>query len=117
GPPQGIEQPFGVMDSLGVTGDLAADHARRVGLPLRAAHPADTAAVEHFDVERAGRRAVVRTGGMADVDLRVDPGVLVHAETVTSKNAAAECIYPAIPMRIRKGMGLGAEISPAIGMD
>ena len=117
GAAQRIQQPLGMMDALGVARDLGADDAGRIGLLLRAAHPADAAAVEHLDVERAGRRAVVRTGGVTDVDLRRDPGVLVHAKTVTSIGGTAECIYPAIPMRIRKGTRLCAQIGPAIGVD
>ena len=64
-----------MMDALGVARDLGADDARGVGLLLGTPHPADAAAFDHLDVERAGRRAIVRTGGMADIDL----GVLVHA--------------------------------------
>ena len=87
-----IEQPLGMMDALGVARDLGADDAGRVGLLFRAADPADGAAVDHLDVERAGRRAVMRTGGMADVDL----GVLVHAFNKYHQNAgAAEGLYPA----------------------
>src|SRR5262249_46294313 len=79
GAAQRIEEPLGMVDALGIARDLGADDAGRVGLLLRTAHAANTAAVEHLDIERAGRRAVVRTGGMADLD----PGVLVHAKTVT----------------------------------
>ena len=64
-----------MMDPLGIARDLGADHARGLGLLLRAPHPADTAALDYLDVERARRRTIVRAGGMADVDF----GVLVHA--------------------------------------
>ena len=64
-----------MMNALGVARDLGADDTGRIGLQLGAAYPADRAAVDHLDVERAGRRAIVRTGGVADIDL----GVLVHA--------------------------------------
>src|SRR6476469_1331331 len=64
-----------MMNPLGVACDLGADHACSVGLQLGAANPADRAAVDHLDVERAGRRTIVRTGGVADIDL----GMLVHA--------------------------------------
>ena len=92
-----------MMDALGVARDLGADDAGRVGLLLRAAHPADAAAVDHLDIERAGRRAVMRTGGVADVDL----GVLVHVQNGNIKisgsrahlsgNAHAKCSYGACP--------------------
>ena len=75
GPAHRIEQPVGMMDALGIARDLGADDAGGVGLLLGTAHPADAAAVDHLDVERAGRWAIVRTGGMADIDL----GVLVHS--------------------------------------
>ena len=50
-----------MMDALGVAGDLGADDARRVALVRRAVHAADALAVDHLDVERANRRAIVRT--------------------------------------------------------
>ena len=60
--PQRLREAVGMMDALGVARDLGADHARRVGIVLGAAHAADRALAEHLDLERAGRRAVVRTG-------------------------------------------------------
>ena len=42
--------------------------------------------VEQLDVERAGRRAIVRTGRMADADLGLrDAGVLVHGRIFSRK--------------------------------
>src|SRR5205823_4581181 len=73
--------PFRMMDALGVAGDLGADHASRVGLLLRTADAANAAALDHFDIERAGRRAIVRTGGVADLDL----GALVHDQFRNTK--------------------------------
>ena len=70
-----MQQPVGMMNALGVARDLGADDAGGIGLQLGAADPADRAAVDHLDIERAGRRAIVRTGGVADIDL----GMLVHA--------------------------------------
>ena len=49
-----------MMDALGVAGDLRADHACRICLPLRATNAADTIGAEHFDIERADGRAIVR---------------------------------------------------------
>ncbi len=57
-----MQQPVRMMDALGVARDLRADHARRVEIVLGAAHAADRAAVEHLHFERAGGRAIVRTG-------------------------------------------------------
>jgi predicted ATPase len=55
------------------------------------------AAVDHLDIERAGRRTIVRTGGVADIDL----GMLVHAFKVTSNTELAERSYLQIPQRKR----------------
>src|SRR3954447_8307025 len=63
-----------MVDALGVTSDLGADHTGRIGLLLRAAHAADAAALDHLDIEGTSRGTIMRTGGVADLDL----GVLVH---------------------------------------
>src|SRR6202000_3284256 len=76
-----VHQPVRMMDALGIARDLGADHTGGIGLEFGTAHPADGLAVDHFDIERAGRRAVVRTGGMPDVDL----GVLVHSSRGSTK--------------------------------
>jgi hypothetical protein len=78
-----IGQPVGMMDALGVTCDLGADHARRVGLQLGAADPTDRGIIDHLDVEATGRRAIMRAGRVPDGDLAargrsLDFGVLVH---------------------------------------
>ena len=86
-----MEQPVGVMNALGVARDLGADHAGGIGLQLGAADPADRAAVDHLDVERAGRRTIVRTGGVTDIDL----GMLVHAFLLTLNAVVAEGVIPA----------------------
>ncbi len=76
-----IHQPVGVMDALGITGNLGADDAGGIGLLLGAAHPANRGTVDHLDIERAGRRAIMRTGRMPDLDL----GLLVHVTIATIK--------------------------------
>jgi hypothetical protein len=73
---QGMQQAVGVMDALRIARDLGADHARRIKIVGGAAHAADTAAVEHLDLERAGRGAVVRTGRRRDADRRTEG--LIH---------------------------------------
>ena len=74
----------GVMDAVGITRDLGADHAGRVAVVLRPVHPADAVAVEQLHVERTGRRAVVRAGRMADSYLGwLDAGMLVHGTYLT----------------------------------
>jgi hypothetical protein len=86
-PQQRLQQPVGMMDALGVARDLGADHAGRVVVVLGAAHPADAAAVDHLDVERAGRGAVVRTGGRCDRDVGADE--LIHGPPTLATESAA----------------------------
>jgi hypothetical protein len=63
---QGLRQPVGMMDALGIAGDLRADDACCVGIVRRAAHAADHAIVEHFDFERTGRGAIMRASRRGD---------------------------------------------------
>ena len=60
-----FEQAARMMNPFGVARDLGADDAVGIGVPARAAHPADGALVEHLDLERAGGGAIVRAGGVA----------------------------------------------------
>jgi hypothetical protein len=71
---QRMHQPVGMVDALGIARHLGADHARGVALQPGAAHPPDGVTIDHLDIEGAGGRTIMRTGGMPDVDL----GVLVH---------------------------------------
>ncbi len=63
---QRVRQAIGMIDALGVARDLGADHARGVGIVGRAADAADRVPVEDLDLERTGRRAIVRAGGSGD---------------------------------------------------
>src|SRR5262249_876293 len=82
---QRMEQPVGMMDALGVARDLGADHAERVVILLRAANAADRALVDRLDLWRAGRGAIVRTGGIADPRRRGKTRLhAVHAESSRS---------------------------------
>ena len=74
GADQRLQQPVGMMDAVGIAGDLGADDAGRIAVGLGAMDAADAVAIEQLDLERAGRRAIMRTGRMADAEL----GVLVH---------------------------------------
>ena len=69
-PLQRMLEPVGVMLALGVAGDLGADDAGGVVVVLGAAHAPDGALVDQLDFQRAGRRAIVRTGGAADANRR-----------------------------------------------
>ena len=68
---QRMQQPVGMMLALGIARNLRADHAGRVVVVLGAVHAADRALVDDFDIKRAGRRAIVRTGGKADPPCRL----------------------------------------------
>src|SRR5882724_11352239 len=112
-----MHQPFGVMDTLGIARDLGADDAGSIGLQFRATHPPDALTADHLDVERTSRRTIMRTGGVADIDLRIDLGALVHRKMVTSNAGASERIYPAVPPDPRTSYALCAEIGSAIGVN
>ena len=57
-----------MMNALGITRHLRADDARRVGLIFGAAYAANRVAVDHFNVQRAGGRAIMRANGRAMFD-------------------------------------------------
>ena len=69
---QGMEEALGMMDALGIAGDLLADDTQRIGILARPAHPPDGVVIEELDLERAGRRAVMRTGGKPGLDVGTD---------------------------------------------
>jgi hypothetical protein len=70
-----MHQPVGMMDALGVARDLGANDAGGIVIVLGAVDSPDPVAVQQFDVERTGRRAIVWADRMANLDL----GVSVHA--------------------------------------
>src|SRR5262249_17074987 len=67
-PPQRHREPLGMVLALGVAGDLGADDALRIGLPLGAAHPADAVVVNPLDLKRAAAWAIVRADAVGDVE-------------------------------------------------
>ena len=69
-PLQGMKQPVRMMDALGIAANLLADDAQRIGVVLRAPHPADGALIEDFDFQSAGRGAVMRADRDAGLDVR-----------------------------------------------
>ena len=91
GAAQRARQPGRMVHALGIAGNLGADHARRVGVALRAVHPADGARVQPFDVQRAGARAVVRTGRRNDLGRGIErhrsglPAAAWDSETRTGR--------------------------------
>src|SRR4029077_9675778 len=100
--------------AFGVARDLGADDASCVGLQLGAADTSDAAAVDHIDIERAGRWAVVRTGGVADLDL----GMLVHGSSVNIKNGTSRAhLSGNSPAQPPAGHASHAQIGPTIGVD
>ena len=62
-PDQRLRQTIGVMFALRIARHLGADDAGRVVVIPRPVDASDGVIVEDFDIERAGRRTVVRTGG------------------------------------------------------
>ncbi len=104
GAAQRLQQAIGMMRPLGVARDLGADHAGGIGVVGGAADAADGVRIEHLDLERAGRRAIVRTGRSGDF-LRADG--LVHSAILQCGRprshkrslASALCRNPALPWR------------------
>jgi hypothetical protein len=82
--PQRMQQTLGMMDTLGVAGDLLADHAGGIGIVLGAADAADGVDIDDVDVQRAGRGAIMR----ADRAGCTDGDGLVHGPRVTDRGAA-----------------------------
>src|SRR5690606_24524749 len=85
---QRIFQPVGMMGALGIARHLGADDASGIAVVLCAAHAANGALVQQLDVERAGGRAIMRTGGMADRDIR-SGGYLAHAISLPQARSPA----------------------------
>src|SRR5690606_29485069 len=69
GADQRLQQPVGMMNPLGIARDLGADDAGRVVVALGAMDATDGALVDDLDVERTGRRAVMRARRVPDADL------------------------------------------------
>ncbi len=70
-------QPVWVVHTLGIARHLGADDACRITVVFGAAHTADHALVEQFNIEGASGRTVMRASRMADPDIRYG-GVPVH---------------------------------------
>jgi hypothetical protein len=60
---QGMQQPVGMVDALGIARDLGADHPIRIALALAAAYPPDAAPIDDFDLQRTGGGAVMGANG------------------------------------------------------
>src|SRR5690348_12274125 len=76
---QWMQKPMRMMLTFGIACDFRANHARGVIVVFRSAHAPDRTIVEQFDLERASRRAVVRTRRCADANRRTDvPNGIVH---------------------------------------
>ena len=63
---------------FGVARDFGADHTGRVVVVFCAVHASDRALVEKFDLQRTGRRTVMRTGRMTDPHRFWEPDGLIH---------------------------------------
>src|SRR5258708_29093521 len=85
------------MNALGIACDLGADDAGGIALQLGAAHPADGGIIDDLDIESTGRRAIVRTGGMPDLDFCL----LVHAAIGTIKCRSSRAHLSGTPQQNR----------------
>lgn len=56
-----------MIDAFGIARDLGADDAGRVAVIARAVNATDRVPTEQFDLERAGRGAIMRTRRMTKV--------------------------------------------------
>src|SRR6185295_10574584 len=64
-----MQETIGIMDAFSVAGDLGANNTGRVAMIGRAVHAADPVVAQQLDVERTGRRTIVRTDRMANGNL------------------------------------------------
>src|SRR5262245_16970287 len=64
-----MHETVGVVDALGVTGNLGANDPGRVAVIGGAVHPTDPIVAQQLDVKRTGRRTIVRTDRMANGNL------------------------------------------------
>ena len=72
---QGMQQPVGMVNTLGIAADLGAHDAQRIAVVLGTPNPADAVVIEQLDLEGTGRGTVVRANRVADGDFRVHAGV------------------------------------------
>src|SRR5262245_45723516 len=75
---QRVQQALSVMLAFGVARALGADYASRVVVILRPMNTPDGALVENLDLQRAGRRAIMWTGRMANPLRLWEPHRLIH---------------------------------------
>ena len=68
GAPQRRQQSVGVVHAFGIARDLGADDAGGVRVRRGAAHAPDCSGIEALDLQRAGRRTVVRARRMVHID-------------------------------------------------
>src|SRR5258708_34006987 len=109
-----MHQPIGMMNALGISGDLGADDTCSIALQLGAAYRPDVGTIDHLDIEGTRRRAIVRTGGMPDVD----SCLLVHASIGSIKNRDRRAHLSAAPRRNPAACHAScAEIGSAVGVD
>src|SRR5215468_11155717 len=98
--------PFAPVRRSGCISRSGVMHALRSGRPwlLRAAHAANAIVAEHLDLERAGRRAIVRTGRGADPRaLRKRADGLVHGSRTLQRLGAgryppSSCLFHALTL-------------------
>ena len=86
--PQRLQQPLGVVEPVGIAGDLGADDPGGVAVVGAAAHLADAAVGADLDVERAGGGTVMGTDRMADPAFAEMRGRNVHGICILQGGSA-----------------------------
>src|SRR4029453_2668134 len=99
--PQGMQEPLRMMLALGVTRDLRADHSRGVVVVFRAMHAPDRALGEQFDLERAGRWTIVRTGRIANPLCLWEADGLIHRAPIIADQPTL-CFLPVLLIASRR---------------
>ena len=107
-----MDQPFGVMNALGITRDLGADDAGRIGLLLgTSTRPIERPSITSISSAQADGQSC------GQVEWRISTLACWFMPKSNIKGGTAECIYPVIPMRKPQSDGSAAHIRPAIGVD
>src|SRR5262245_46227614 len=107
-----MHETVGVVDALGVTGNLGANDPGRVAVIGGAVHPTDPIVAHQLDVKRTGRRTIVRADRMANGNL----GGGVHGRPSAARIASTLTEFAALAKKCRtrpQGMS-GRSVSPGV---
>src|SRR6185295_17864370 len=107
--PQRMHEAVGVMDALGVAGNLGANDAGRVAMIGRTVHPANPIVAQQLNVKRTGRRTIVRTNGMANGNL----GWRVHGRPSERRSHPTLTEFAIMAKKCRAASRIGRWLSRA----